>query len=149
MYLSYWISASRSITDLLWQSSNLWQLGYELMFHLRYFSWLDSVHPQALCNGQRCTTSWNIWRATQASRFRIGRVTGNRTCCLGMQIRIGAIALLDNQRPACSCFTTNRRSHGSPRCRRLRLSRLQRPSTTLHQWRLWRLGISYTCCQSL
>ncbi len=65
--------------------------------------------------------------------LRIGEVTDNRTCCLGAQIRIGAIALLDDQRPACSCCTTNRRSHGSPRCRRLRLSRLRRLNTTLHE----------------
>ncbi len=34
-------------------------------------------------NGQRCTTSWNIWKATRASRLHIGEVTDNQTCCLG------------------------------------------------------------------
>ncbi len=112
-----------------------------MISRLWYLSWLDSVHRQAFHNGQRCTTSWNIWKATRASRLRIGEVTENRTCCLGTQIRIGAIALLDDQRQACSCCTTNRQSHGSPRCRRLQLSRLPRLSTTPHQQRLRRFLI--------
>ena len=72
----------------------------DISFTILFRSLLDSVHRQGQLNGRPSTTLWNIWKATLASRSHIGEAMVRRICCRGTQIRTGAIAHLDNRRPA-------------------------------------------------
>ena len=94
------ISSNRSTTGHSWLSFSLRRLGSGWISPLLFHSLLDSVHRQGQLNGRPSTTLWNIWKATLASRSHIGEAMVNRICCRDTQIRTGAIAHLDDRRPA-------------------------------------------------
>ena len=94
------ISSNRSTTGHSWLSFSLRRLGSGWTSLLLFRSLLDSVHRQGQFNGRPSTTLWNIWKATLASRSHIGEAVFKRICCLVTQIRTGAIAHLDDRRPA-------------------------------------------------